>query len=83
MSGIVFYRTAQLETLRYPSRLSCRDSQTDQATRGPRFRTFSARPERLVEVIEGNPGNIPIVIDETQKVPSLLDVVHHLIETKK
>ena len=47
------------------------------------FRMFSARPERLTEVIEGNPGNNPIVIDEIQKVPSLLDVVHHLIETKK
>jgi len=44
---------------------------------------FSAQPGRLAEVIEGNFDNNPIVIDEIQKVPSLLDVVHHLIETKK
>ncbi len=43
-------------------------------------RIYSARPERLREWIDGNPGNIDVVIDEIQKVPSLLDVVHQLIE---
>ncbi|BCO09729.1 ATPase [Desulfolithobacter dissulfuricans] len=45
------------------------------------FRSFLARPERLQEVIEGT-GAETIIIDEVQKVPELLDVVHLLMERK-
>ena len=43
------------------------------------FRNYSARPERLREIIDGNPDKAMIIIDEIQKVPSLLDVVHQII----
>ncbi len=43
------------------------------------FREYSARPERLREVTSGASSNT-IIIDEVQKVPELLDVVHELIE---
>jgi predicted AAA+ superfamily ATPase len=46
------------------------------------LRQFSARPERLVEVFEANPQKQQIVIDEIQKLPALLEVVHLLIERK-
>jgi predicted AAA+ superfamily ATPase len=46
------------------------------------LRLFSARPERLVEAVEANPGKRQIVIDEIQKLPALLEVVHLLIERK-
>ena len=45
------------------------------------FRRFSARPERLREVTRGTKSKT-IIIDEVQKVPELLDVVHELIENK-
>ncbi len=45
------------------------------------FREFSARPERLREVVRGA-GDRTIIIDEVQKVPELLDVVHELLEEK-
>lgn len=47
------------------------------------YRLFSARPERLQEIIEANPGKRTIVIDEIQKNPSLLDMVHRLCESRK
>lgn len=47
------------------------------------FRNYSARPERLKELILGNPDKKEIVIDEVQKVPELLDVVHSLIEKNR
>jgi len=43
-------------------------------------RLYQARPETLAEQVRGNPDYNIIVIDEIQKVPQLLDVVHHLIE---
>ena len=43
------------------------------------FRTYSARPERLREVTGGSKRKT-IIIDEVQKIPELLDVVHELIE---
>ena len=43
------------------------------------FRSFSARPERLREVVRGTETKT-IIIDEVQKIPELLDVVHELIE---
>ena len=41
---------------------------------------FAARPERLRELVDGAPEARVVVIDEVQKVPALLDVVHLLIE---
>lgn len=46
------------------------------------YRSYSARPERLRAIIEGNPGRDIIIIDEIQKVPQLLDPVHALMEEK-
>lgn len=46
------------------------------------FRAYAAKPERLIEVVEGNPDKKVVVIDEIQKLPELLDVVHHLLEEK-
>ncbi len=43
------------------------------------FRLYSARPERLREITNGADGKT-IIIDEVQKVPELLDVVHELLE---
>ena len=48
-----------------------------------RVRLFSAMPERLREMIDAQPESGFIVIDEVQRVPELLSVVHSLIETKK
>ncbi len=45
-------------------------------------RRFSARPERLRELVAGSSDRAVCVIDEVQKVPALLDVVHALIEEK-
>ena len=47
------------------------------------LRTYSASPERLFDLVHGNPEKKIIVIDEIQKIPSLLSVVHALIEEKK
>ncbi|MBM3702131.1 MAG: ATP-binding protein [Actinobacteria bacterium] len=46
------------------------------------YRRYKARPERLKELIEGNPDKRNVIIDEVQKVPELLDVVHLIIEEK-
>ena len=46
-------------------------------------RRFAARPERLGELLRGNPANKTVVIDEVQKVPELLTVVHQFIENKE
>lgn len=47
------------------------------------FRNYSAKPERLRELILGNPGRKTVVIDEIQRVPDLLPLVHQLIEEKR
>ncbi len=47
------------------------------------FRFFSAGPERLRQILEENPKQKIVVIDEVQKVPELLDGVHSLIEEKR
>ncbi len=44
---------------------------------------YGARPERLISTAEGAGDNKTIVIDEIQKIPELLSVVHHLIEQKR
>jgi len=45
-------------------------------------RQFVAYPERLREIVNANPRARQIVIDEIQKLPELLGVVHLLIEQK-
>lgn len=47
------------------------------------LRSLSARPERLRELIGANPDVRQVVIDEVQKLPELLEVVHLLIEEKQ
>ena len=46
-------------------------------------RRFVAHPERLADLLEGSLDQKTIVIDEVQKVPELLTVVHQFIEKKK
>ncbi|MCL5674488.1 MAG: AAA family ATPase [Candidatus Omnitrophica bacterium] len=46
------------------------------------FRSYSAYPERLKEIVLANPDKKAVVIDEIQKVPELLSVIHSLIEKK-
>ncbi len=45
------------------------------------YRELLARPERLRELVLGNPDQSDIVLDEVQRVPDLLPVVHDLIES--
>jgi predicted AAA+ superfamily ATPase len=47
------------------------------------FRTYSARPEQLIELVEGTSAIRQVVIDEVQKIPELLSVVHSLIEERR
>ena len=47
------------------------------------FRRYLARPEHLYELVKGNPEQTVVVIDEVQKAPSLLSVVHSIIEDHK
>ena len=44
------------------------------------FRKFSAKPERIVELIKGNLSKKIVIIDEIQKIPELLSAVHYIIE---
>jgi predicted AAA+ superfamily ATPase len=46
-------------------------------------REYSAKPERLREQVLGARERRVVVLDEVQKVPALLDVVHALIESHK
>jgi uncharacterized protein len=46
------------------------------------LRQLAARPERLVELVAGHPSSPQVVIDEIQKLPALLEVIHLLIERK-
>lgn len=47
------------------------------------FLRFSADPDLLQELVLARPNNSCIIIDEVQKVPDLLPVVHLLIEKKR
>jgi predicted AAA+ superfamily ATPase len=44
---------------------------------------FSANPDQLLSLVQGQPGGKTIIIDEIQKVPALLPIVHVLIEEKR
>lgn len=46
-------------------------------------RQFQARPERLRELLAGQSGVRDVVVDEIQKVPALLDVVHQMVEADR
>jgi len=48
-----------------------------------RVRSLSAMPERLREIVQVHSGPGHVVIDEIQRVPDLLMVVHSLIESQK
>ncbi|MEI8346625.1 MAG: AAA family ATPase [Pseudomonadota bacterium] len=43
---------------------------------------FSSNPDALEAIAQGNPNTQWIIIDEIQKAPKLLDIVHKVIETK-
>lgn len=44
---------------------------------------LSAQPDLLKELVEAQPSGTTIIIDEIQKIPELLPIVHLLIEKKK
>jgi predicted AAA+ superfamily ATPase len=46
------------------------------------LRRYSIEPEYLINIVEGNTTVRHVVIDEIQKLPALLEVVHLLIERK-
>ncbi|MEI6241988.1 MAG: AAA family ATPase [Chlamydiota bacterium] len=46
-------------------------------------RSLLARPEMLISMIQAAPHKKTVVIDEVQKVPALLNVVHLMIEKKE
>ena len=45
-------------------------------------RELAAKPERLRDLVRGSPHHSTVVIDEVQRVPELLSVVHLVIESK-
>ncbi|MDE0075441.1 MAG: AAA family ATPase [Gammaproteobacteria bacterium] len=51
--------------------------------RAEEFRRFAARPERLRELVHAVPPGGDVVVDEIQRVPELLNVVHELMESGK
>lgn len=46
-------------------------------------RRLTANPDRLLEIVRAEPNGQTIIIDEIQKVPELLSLVHLLIEEKR
>lgn len=47
------------------------------------FRSYSSYPERLRQLVEAQPQRRTIIIDEVQKLPEVLPLVHALIERDK
>lgn len=47
------------------------------------YRTLRAFPSRLKDMILSEPKRKTIILDEVQKIPELLSIVHQLIELKK
>ncbi|MBI4676855.1 MAG: ATP-binding protein [Elusimicrobia bacterium] len=47
------------------------------------FRRYAARPERLRDLVEGEVRRRAVIVDDVQKVPALLPVIHALIEEKR
>ena len=50
--------------------------------RAEEFRRFAARPERLRAMVRAAPAHRDVVVDEIQRVPELLNVVHELMATR-
>lgn len=48
-----------------------------------RYRELTSRPERLRELVYAETIERPVIIDEIQRVPELLTVVHALIEAQR
>jgi uncharacterized protein len=46
-------------------------------------RYYGAKPERLRETLKASPSTKQIVIDEIQKIPELLSLIHAIIEEKQ
>ncbi len=46
------------------------------------FRTYAAYPETLIKTVNAV-SPVKVIIDEVQKVPQILDVVHKIMEEKK
>ncbi len=46
-------------------------------------RDLTSRPERLRDLVLGSPGVRVVVLDEVQRAPELLNVVHALIEERR
>lgn len=46
-------------------------------------RELSARPERLRDLIAGSPAARTVVLDEVQRVPELLNLVHAILESSE
>lgn len=44
------------------------------------LRAYQAQPERLIGAVDAAPPDAAVVIDEVQRIPQLLSVVHKLIE---
>jgi len=44
---------------------------------------YGAKPERLLDTLKGSPSIKTVVIDEIQKLPELLSLVHLVIEEKR
>jgi predicted AAA+ superfamily ATPase len=42
-------------------------------------RELTAKPERLIDLVRGGPHRTTVVLDEVQRVPELLNVVHALL----
>jgi predicted AAA+ superfamily ATPase len=47
------------------------------------FRSYSAAPERLLDVVRALPRGHAVLLDEIQRLPVLLNLVHKLIEEKR
>ena len=47
------------------------------------YRELAARPERLAQAVSEMPDGATVVLDEVQRLPELLPVVHALIERKR
>ena len=56
------------------------DAHTIDLRAGPAARALSAAPERLHDAMDGIAPDTWVVIDEVQRVPALLDVVHQRMD---
>ncbi len=45
------------------------------------YRELHARPERLIDLVKDTPEDALVVVDEVQRIPELLNVVHDILES--